>query len=91
MQVRALASFITKSLHKLGVARMQDFAPDVAGGGMFPYLDGSVGHTFGMVIGKGGADTITRALVSAIEARGGRVETGIAVTQILRQRGRLTG
>jgi phytoene dehydrogenase-like protein len=46
--------------------------PDVAGGAMFPYLEGMAGQAFGMVIGQGGADTVTRALVAAIEARGGR-------------------
>lgn len=40
-----------------------DFAPDIAGGAMFPYLEGMVGPgLFGMVIGKGGADMATRAL-----------------------------
>jgi phytoene dehydrogenase-like protein len=34
-----------------------DFAPDVAGGAMFPYLEGMAGQAFGMVIGQGGADT----------------------------------
>jgi peptide/nickel transport system ATP-binding protein len=39
-----------------------DFAPDIAGGAMFPYLEGMVGQAFGRVIGKGGADMVTRAL-----------------------------
>jgi len=68
-----------------------DFAPDIAGGGLFPYLEGMAGQAFGMVIGKGGADTIIRALVSAIEARGGRVETGAAVSRILHDGSRATG
>jgi phytoene dehydrogenase-like protein len=68
-----------------------DFAPDVAGGAMFPYLEGMAGQAFGMVIGKGGADTIVRALTAAITARGGRVETGTPVTSILRDGSRATG
>jgi phytoene dehydrogenase-like protein len=68
-----------------------DFAPDVSGGALFPYLEGMAGQAFGMVIGKGGADTIIRAMVAAIEARGGRVETGATVTRILQQDGRATG
>ncbi|MDP3198117.1 NAD(P)/FAD-dependent oxidoreductase [Tabrizicola sp.] len=68
-----------------------DFAPDVAGGAMFPYLEGMAGQAFGMVIGKGGADTVVKALVAAIIARGGRVETGATVTRILREGNRATG
>lgn len=68
-----------------------DFAPDVAGGAMFPYLEGMAGQAFGMVLGKGGADTVTRALVAAITARGGVVETGAPVARILHQGGRASG
>lgn len=68
-----------------------DFAPDVAGGAMFPYLEGMAGQAFGMVIGKGGADTVVKALVAAITARGGSVETGTSVTRILRDGRRATG
>ena len=31
-----------------------DFAPDVAGGAMFPYLEGMAGQAFGMALGRGG-------------------------------------
>ena len=68
-----------------------DFAPDVAGGAMFPYLEGMAGQAFGMVIGQGGADTVTRALVAAITARGGLVATGTPVSRILHQDGRASG
>lgn len=68
-----------------------DFAPDVAGGALFPYLEGMAGQAFGMVIGKGGADTIVNALTSAIAARGGTVERGALVTRILHDRGQATG
>jgi phytoene dehydrogenase-like protein len=68
-----------------------DFAPDVAGGALFPYLEGMAGQAFGMVIGQGGADTVTRALIAAIEARGGVVETGVSVERIVHQAGRATG
>ncbi|MBS3981130.1 MAG: NAD(P)/FAD-dependent oxidoreductase [Rhodobacteraceae bacterium] len=66
-----------------------DFAPDVSGGAMFPYLEGMAGQAFGMVIGKGGADTIVKALIAAIRARGGTVETGVPVIRILREGGRI--
>lgn len=68
-----------------------DFAPDVAGGAMFPYLEGMAGQAFGMALGKGGADTIVRALTAAITARGGTVETGTPVARILRDGSRATG
>ena len=68
-----------------------DFAPDVAGGAMFPYLEGMAGQAFGMVIGKGGADTIVQALVAAIRARGGVVECGATVRRITRDGGRAAG
>ena len=68
-----------------------DFAPDVAGGAMFPYLEGMAGQAFGMVIGQGGADTIVKALVAAIEARGGVVEANAPVARILHERGKATG
>ena len=64
-----------------------DFAPDVAGGALFPSLEGMAGQAFGMVIGKGGADTAIRAMVAAITARGGVVETGVEVRQILHEGG----
>ena len=68
-----------------------DFAPDIAGGAMFPYLEGMAGQAFGMAIGKGGADTIIRALTAAITARGGTVETGTPVARILHDGTRATG
>ena len=68
-----------------------DFAPDTAGGALFPYLEGMAGQAFGMVLGKGGADTIIRALTRAIEARGGKIECGQTVTRILHQNGKASG
>ena len=60
-----------------------DFAPDIAGGALFPYLEGMAGQAFGMALGKGGADTIITAVVAAITARGGVVECNAPVARIL--------
>lgn len=59
-----------------------DFAPDIAGGAVFPYLEAMAGQAFGMVLGQGGADTITGAMISMIEARGGSVTCGAEVRHI---------
>jgi phytoene dehydrogenase-like protein len=68
-----------------------DFAPDVAGGALFPYLEGMANQSFGMVLGKGGADTIIRALVAALKARGGTVECNAPVARIVHSGGVATG
>ncbi|WP_353476404.1 NAD(P)/FAD-dependent oxidoreductase (plasmid) [Salipiger sp. H15] len=68
-----------------------DFAPDIAGGAIFPYLEAMAGQALGMVIGKGGADVATRALVGMIEAHGGSVECNAEVERILHENGRVTG
>ena len=68
-----------------------DYAPDIAGGGLFPYLEGMAAQSFGMALGTGGADTMITALTAAIKARGGVVECGTPVTRILHVSGKATG
>ena len=68
-----------------------DFAPDIAGGALFPYLEAMANQSFGMVLGKGGADTVIRALVAAITARGGVVECNALVKRILHAGNQATG
>ena len=83
-------SFLTRTFESPKVQAMLgawglhlDFGPDVAGGALFPYLEGMAGQAFGMVIGKGGAAGLAQALTGAIRARGGVVETGVTVARIL--------
>jgi phytoene dehydrogenase-like protein len=68
-----------------------DFAPDIAGGAVFPYLEAMAGQAFGMVLGQGGADTVTRAMVRMIESRGGKVHCNSEVTAIEQAGGKATG
>lgn len=68
-----------------------DFAPDIAGGALFPYLEAMANQAFGMVLGKGGAATVTDAMVAAIEARGGRVLCGVPADRIVHQGGKASG
>lgn len=68
-----------------------DFAPDIAGGAMFPYLEAMANQAFGMALGKGGAGAVTEAIRSAIEARGGRIICGTPVDRILHAGGKATG
>ncbi len=68
-----------------------DFAPDVAGGAVFPYLEAMAGQAFGMVLGSGGADTMTKAMVAMIEARGGSVTCNANVTSINHASNQATG
>ena len=68
-----------------------DFAPDIAGGAVFPYLESMANQSFGMVIGKGGADTIIRALSAMVTGAGGAVSTSAEVAEIVTSGGRATG
>lgn len=61
-----------------------DFAPDIAGGAIFPYLEAMANQSFGMVIGKGGAGTLTKALIELVEASGGKVRCNAEVVRIVR-------
>lgn len=68
-----------------------DFAPDISGGALFPYLEAMANQAFGMVLGKGGANTMIRALVEAIKARGGEVICNAPVSRILQSGEEATG
>lgn len=68
-----------------------DFAPDIAGGAVFPYLESMANQSFGMVVGKGGADTMVNALGKMVTEAGGKVVTGADVVEITTSGGRATG
>ena len=60
-----------------------DFAPDIAGGAVFPYLESMANQSFGMVLGKGGADTIIMAMEGMLTAAGGKIFHGAEVAEII--------
>ena len=62
-----------------------DFAPDIPGGALFPYLEGFANQSFGMVLGKGGSDTMIRAMTALIKEAGGEVICGSRVDSISRK------
>ncbi|MET0597515.1 MAG: NAD(P)/FAD-dependent oxidoreductase [Mesorhizobium sp.] len=68
-----------------------DFAPDIAGGAIFPYLESMANQSFGMVIGQGGADVMVRALESMVRGKGGVIETASPVDEVLTSEGRAVG
>lgn len=68
-----------------------DFAPDVAGGALFPYLESMANQAFGMVIGQGGADTIVRSMTALLKSKGGELILGNAVERIETSGGKATG
>ena len=68
-----------------------DFPPDMAGGALFPYLESMASQSFGMVIGKGGADVMIRAMLGLIGELGGEVHLNAEVARIDLVNGRASG
>ena len=68
-----------------------DFPPDQAGGALFCYLEGMANQSFGMVLGRNGADTMIKALTAMMSAANCKIHTGAEVVEITTQAGRATG
>jgi len=68
-----------------------DFPPDVAGGALFPYLESMVQQSFGMVIGKGGADMMINAMTGYLKELGGEIHLNSPVAEVMRQGGEARG
>ena len=68
-----------------------DYPPDASGGALFPYLEAMANQCFGMVIGKGGADVMIRAMTSYVTELGGEIHLGQEVVSIAQSNGRATG
>lgn len=68
-----------------------DFAPDIAGGALFSFLETIGGQQFGMVIGKGGASGLISALEAVIKENGGEVRCNSTVREIVVSSGKARG
>lgn len=68
-----------------------DFAPDVAGGALFPFLESMASHANGMVLGRGGAGVMIDAMVGLLHELGGTLLLGRAARRITVEGGRATG
>ncbi len=68
-----------------------DFAPDVAGGALFPFLESMASHANGMVLGRGGAQRMIDAMVGLLEELGGEIVLGQRVEEVTVAGGRATG
>ena len=64
-----------------------DFAPDVAGGAVFPLLELFLDMRLGMSVVAGGASRLPAALRTLLEAHAGRVLTGVPAEQIVLDEG----
>ncbi len=68
-----------------------DFSPDIAGGALFPYLEAMADQSFGMALGKGGADVMIKALTGYLKELGGELHLEAEVTRIDRSGGGASG
>jgi len=68
-----------------------DYAPDISGGALFSFLESIGGQEFGMVLGKGGANSLVNALTKIIHENGGEVLANSKVTEILLENGKAIG
>ncbi len=65
-----------------GNGQHADFSPEGAGSGVFGWIMTMLAQTVGFPVPEGGAGSLTAALVSRLESRGGTVRTGAEVTDI---------
>lgn len=74
-----------------GNALHTDLGPDNAGSGVFGWLLAMLGQDVGFPVPRGGAAALTAALVARLAARGGRVDCGRPVTEVVVAGGRALG
>jgi phytoene dehydrogenase-like protein len=71
-----------------GLTAHTDLSPESAGGALFALLLGGAAQSSGFPVPEGGAGELTGALVRRLEARGGQVVCGTAVTEVVVRQGR---
>lgn len=59
-----------------------DYAPDVAGGAIFPLLECFLDQRNGMSVVEGGAGRLGRAMATVLRARGGALRLGVSVERV---------
>src|SRR6476619_2638475 len=74
-----------------GNALHADLSPEAPGSGMFGWVLVGLARSVGFPVPEGGAGQLTAALVSRLEAKGGRVICGTPVERIEVHNGRATG
>ncbi|MFF5292048.1 phytoene desaturase family protein [Paractinoplanes globisporus] len=79
------------SLALAGCALHTDLSPEQAGSGVYGWLLAMLGQQVGWPVPRGGAQSITEALVRRLESRGGQVVYEAPVERILIARGRAMG
>lgn len=89
----ASTHFTDEKLHALVCAwgMHLDFSPDISGGGLFAYLESMTNQSFGMFLGKGGADTLSNALAGVFRQYGGELRLQSEVTEITIHHGKAEG
>ncbi|MFC7550672.1 phytoene desaturase family protein [Plantactinospora sp. GCM10030261] len=68
-----------------------DFAPDIAGGAVFPLLELFADMENGMAVVEGGAQRLPQALAAVLGEHGGDIHTGLEVDRVLCANGRAVG
>lgn len=68
-----------------------DLTPETAIGGFFGFVLSALGQDVGFPVPRGGAGSLTAALIRRLEERGGRVECGAPVERVLVRRKRAVG
>ncbi|WP_119275076.1 phytoene desaturase family protein [Taklimakanibacter deserti] len=68
-----------------------DFAPDIAGGALFPYLEAMADQSFGMALGRDGADVMIKSMTAYLKELGGEIHLDAEVARIDKANGRAAG